>query len=171
MATGSWLLAFTAGVAVSLAASWLLVSRLERLGERAGFPEAWLGLLAAVAADAPEIRTVSSARRRCSHQERRRTRLTAAGDAKGQIAATGLSGVAVSLRGLTWQSLARVRSKRSGRSRSVVGLRRAHARVTACPSFRPLPALPLSGRELTKTRNRWSGVRITSVSAITPQPS
>jgi hypothetical protein len=24
--------------------------------------------------------------------------------------------------------------------------------------------------ELTKTRNRWSGVRITSVSAITPQP-
>ena len=32
MATGSWLLAFTAGVAVSLAASWLLVSRLERLG-------------------------------------------------------------------------------------------------------------------------------------------
>jgi len=40
MAAGAWLLAFTAGVAVSLAASWLLVSRLERLGERAGFPEA-----------------------------------------------------------------------------------------------------------------------------------
>ena len=55
MATGSWLLAFTAGVAVSLAASWLLVSRLERLGERAGFGEAWLGLVAALAADAPEI--------------------------------------------------------------------------------------------------------------------
>ena len=55
MATGSWLLAFTAGVAVSLAASWLLVSRLERLGERAGFPEAWLGLLAAVAADDPRV--------------------------------------------------------------------------------------------------------------------
>ena len=29
-------LLFAAGVAVSLAASWLLVSRLERLGERAG---------------------------------------------------------------------------------------------------------------------------------------
>jgi len=33
--------------------------------------------------------------------------------------------------GLTWQSLARVRSKLSGRSRSVIGLRRAHARATA----------------------------------------
>src|SRR2546429_8703198 len=48
-------LLFAAGVAVSLAASWLLVSRLERLGERAGFSEAWLGLVAALAADAPEI--------------------------------------------------------------------------------------------------------------------
>ena len=46
---------FCAGVAVTLAASWLLVSRLERLGERAGFSEAWLGLVAALAADAPEI--------------------------------------------------------------------------------------------------------------------
>jgi cation:H+ antiporter len=46
---------FCAGVAVSLAASWLLVSRLERLAERAGFSEAWLGLVAALAADAPEI--------------------------------------------------------------------------------------------------------------------
>ena len=49
------MLFFCAGVAVSLAASWLLVSRLERLGERAGFSEAWLGLVAALAADAPEI--------------------------------------------------------------------------------------------------------------------
>src|SRR6266566_2813029 len=49
------LLLFAAGAAVSLAASWLLVSRLERLGERAGFSEAWLGLVAALAADAPEI--------------------------------------------------------------------------------------------------------------------
>jgi len=40
-----------------------------------------------------------SARLRCSRKERRRMRLTAAGDAKGQIARTGLSGVAVSLRG------------------------------------------------------------------------
>src|SRR6516165_10569230 len=49
------ILLFCAGVAASLAASGLLVSRLERLGERAGFSEAWLGLVAALAADAPEI--------------------------------------------------------------------------------------------------------------------
>jgi len=49
------ILLFGAGVVASLAASWLLVSRLERLGERAGFSEAWLGLVAALAADAPEI--------------------------------------------------------------------------------------------------------------------
>ena len=48
------ILLFGAGVVASLAASWLLVSRLERLGERAGFTEGWLGLVAALAADAPE---------------------------------------------------------------------------------------------------------------------
>jgi Ca2+/Na+ antiporter len=46
------ILLFCAAVVASLAASWLLVSRLERLGERAGFSEAWLGLVAALAADA-----------------------------------------------------------------------------------------------------------------------
>ncbi len=61
MATGSWLVLFVAGVAVSLSASWLLVSRLERLGERAGFSEAWLGLVAALAADAPEITSAVTA--------------------------------------------------------------------------------------------------------------
>jgi cation:H+ antiporter len=54
-------LLFAVGVAVSLAASWLLVSRLERLGERAGFSEAWLGLVAALAADAPEITSAVTA--------------------------------------------------------------------------------------------------------------
>src|SRR2546429_6846903 len=54
-------LLFAAGVAVSLAASWLLVSRLERLGERAGFSQAWLGLVAALAADAPEITSAVTA--------------------------------------------------------------------------------------------------------------
>jgi Ca2+/Na+ antiporter len=49
------LLSFTVAVAVSLTGSWMLVSRLERLGERAGLTEAWLGLVAALAADAPEI--------------------------------------------------------------------------------------------------------------------
>jgi cation:H+ antiporter len=48
-------------VAVSLTASWLLVSRLERLADRAGFSEAWLGLVAALAADAPEITSAVTA--------------------------------------------------------------------------------------------------------------
>ena len=52
---------FCTGVVVSLAASWLLVTRLERLGERAGFSEAWLGLVAALAADAPEITSAVTA--------------------------------------------------------------------------------------------------------------
>jgi cation:H+ antiporter len=56
-----WLAAFATGAAVSLAASWLLVSRLERLAERAGFSEAWLGLVAALAADAPEITSAVTA--------------------------------------------------------------------------------------------------------------
>jgi cation:H+ antiporter len=61
MAAWTWLLLFAAGVAVSLASSWVLVSRLERLGERAGFSEAWLGLVAALAADAPEITSAVTA--------------------------------------------------------------------------------------------------------------
>ena len=59
--TAAWLLLFVAGVAVSLTASWLLVSRLERLGDRAGLSEAWLGLVAALAADAPEITSAVTA--------------------------------------------------------------------------------------------------------------
>jgi cation:H+ antiporter len=46
---------FAAGVIVSLATSWLLVSRIERLGERLGLSEALLGIVAALAADTPEI--------------------------------------------------------------------------------------------------------------------
>jgi cation:H+ antiporter len=49
------LTAFVVGAFVSLATSWLLVTRLERLGERFGFSEALLGVVAALAADAPEI--------------------------------------------------------------------------------------------------------------------
>src|SRR5215468_1348376 len=47
--------AFFAGTAVSLLTSFLLVSRLERVGERLGFSEALLGIVAALAADAPEV--------------------------------------------------------------------------------------------------------------------
>jgi cation:H+ antiporter len=46
---------FAAGAVVSLSASWLLVASLERVGARAGLSEALLGMLAALAADAPEI--------------------------------------------------------------------------------------------------------------------
>ena len=46
---------FVLAACVSLATSWLLVSRLERVGERLGLSEALLGMLAALAADAPEI--------------------------------------------------------------------------------------------------------------------
>lgn len=53
--------AFVIGAAVSLATSWVLVSRLERLGARLGFSEALLGVVAALAADAPEITSAVSA--------------------------------------------------------------------------------------------------------------
>jgi len=46
---------FVSAAAVSLATSWLLVTRLERIGGRIGLYEALLGMLAALAADAPEI--------------------------------------------------------------------------------------------------------------------
>jgi cation:H+ antiporter len=47
--------AFVLAAAVSIASSWVLVARLERVGARLGLSEALLGLLAALAADAPEI--------------------------------------------------------------------------------------------------------------------
>jgi cation:H+ antiporter len=55
MAIGSAALGFVLGSVVCLATSWVLVSRLEMVGERFGFSEAILGLLAALAADTPEI--------------------------------------------------------------------------------------------------------------------
>ena len=48
---------FVVGVLVSLGASFALVTRLERLGQRLGAPEAMLGLAIALAADSPEIST------------------------------------------------------------------------------------------------------------------
>ena len=52
---------FLAGAATSLGASWVLVSRLERLGARFGLSEALLGMLVALAADSPEITTAITA--------------------------------------------------------------------------------------------------------------
>ncbi len=58
---------FFLSAAASLWASWLLVSRLERIGNRLGVTEAMLGLLAALAADAPEITSAIGAM--ASHQQ------------------------------------------------------------------------------------------------------
>jgi cation:H+ antiporter len=58
---GVWVMLFLAGTGVSLGSSWLLVSRLERLGERVGMSEALLGMVAALAADAPEITSAVTA--------------------------------------------------------------------------------------------------------------
>jgi cation:H+ antiporter len=52
---------FVLGAVVSLAASWLLVTRLERIGARLGLSEALLGMLAALAADGPEITSAATA--------------------------------------------------------------------------------------------------------------
>src|SRR6266581_660354 len=49
------LLVFLAAAAVSLSASYLVVTRLERIGERLGLSEGLLGVLAALAGDGPEI--------------------------------------------------------------------------------------------------------------------
>ncbi len=54
-------LLFVVGAAVSLAASVVLVTRLERLGQRLAAPEAVLGLVTALAADSPEISTALAA--------------------------------------------------------------------------------------------------------------
>lgn len=54
-------IAFIIGALVSLVTSWVLVTRLERVGERLGLSEALLGIVAAPAADAPEITSGISA--------------------------------------------------------------------------------------------------------------
>jgi cation:H+ antiporter len=58
---------FVAGAAISLATSWGLVSRIERIGSRLRASEALLGLMAAFAADSPEISAAVSALAR--HQQ------------------------------------------------------------------------------------------------------
>lgn len=52
---------FFVGAAVSLGSSWIVVSRIERIGSRFGASEALLGLVSALAADAPEITSAVSA--------------------------------------------------------------------------------------------------------------
>ena len=52
---------FLVGAGVSLGTSYILVTRLERIGERLGLSEALLGVVAALAADAPEITSAVAA--------------------------------------------------------------------------------------------------------------
>src|SRR5439155_22618915 len=59
---------FVAGAVVSLGTSYVLVTRLERIGERLGLSEALLGVVAALAADAPEITSAVAAL--ASHQSK-----------------------------------------------------------------------------------------------------
>lgn len=61
MSNGLLVLAFGLSAMLSLSTSWVLVSRLERVGARLGLSEALLGMLAALAADTPEITTAVSA--------------------------------------------------------------------------------------------------------------
>src|SRR5215510_15369255 len=60
--------AFLVGTVVSLLTSFLLVSRLERVGERIGLSEALLGMVAALAADSPEVTAAVTAI--AHHQQR-----------------------------------------------------------------------------------------------------
>ena len=59
---------FVIGALVSLSTSWVLVSRLERLAERAGLSEGLLGVIDALAADAPEVTSAITAL--AYHQQR-----------------------------------------------------------------------------------------------------
>jgi cation:H+ antiporter len=68
MPDGLLIAAFLVSAAVSLASSWILVSRLERVGGRLGLSEALLGMLAALAADSPEITAAVTAM--AGHQAR-----------------------------------------------------------------------------------------------------
>ena len=68
MSDGLLTAVFVLAAVVSLATSWLLVSRLERVGARLGLTESLLGMLAALAADAPEITAAATAL--AGHQSR-----------------------------------------------------------------------------------------------------
>ena len=68
MSTATAIPVFLAGAAVALGASFVLVSRLERVGERLGLSEGLLGVLAALAADAPEITAAVTALVHHEHQ-------------------------------------------------------------------------------------------------------
>jgi cation:H+ antiporter len=55
LSDGLLILIFVTAAGLSLGTSWVLVSRIERVGARIGVSEGLLGVLAALAADAPEL--------------------------------------------------------------------------------------------------------------------
>ncbi len=59
--TAGLVVEFLLATGIALGASTLLISRLERVGARLGFTEATLGLVAAMAADGPEITSAFTA--------------------------------------------------------------------------------------------------------------
>ena len=59
--TGALIALFVASLAVTLAAAGFFARRLDRVGLRLGLPETLLGLLTAVAADAPELSSAIAA--------------------------------------------------------------------------------------------------------------
>jgi cation:H+ antiporter len=89
---------FLAAAGVSLAVSWLLVSRLERIGERLGLSEALLGMVAALAADTPEISAAVSAM--ITHQQRVGTGVVLGSNVFNLAALLGLSAVVAGQIGL-----------------------------------------------------------------------
>ncbi len=93
MAVSDALLAFAFAFAalVSIGASWLLVSALERVGARVGLSEALLGMLAALAADAPEITAATTALLR--HDERIGAGVVIGSNVFNLAALIGLAGV------------------------------------------------------------------------------
>jgi cation:H+ antiporter len=84
-------LAFGLAAATSLAASWLLVTALERVGVRLGLSEALLGMLAALAADAPEITAAVTALTR--HDQRIGAGVVVGSNVFNLAALIGLSGI------------------------------------------------------------------------------
>ncbi|MFI4984501.1 MAG: sodium:calcium antiporter [Solirubrobacterales bacterium] len=82
---------FTLAAAISLCASWLLVQSLERVGARIGLSESALGMLAALAADAPEITAAVTALTR--HDPRVGAGVVIGSNVFNLAALIGLSGV------------------------------------------------------------------------------
>ena len=83
--------AFVLAAMISLTASWLLVTTLERFGARLALSEALLGMLAALAADAPEITTAVTALAR--HDQRIGAGVIIGSNVFNLAALIGLSGI------------------------------------------------------------------------------